>query len=140
MLVSKKVYYQMISCPNIPPESGGILGTSNGIIINQFVFDRGLVVNNSCIYSPNTIYLNQVIKEWERQDIKFSGIFHTHAIQWPTLSNGDKYYIAKVLNALYPGIQKLYFPLVFPGKNIKAYLAIKEKGNIVIDEDYIKII
>ena len=46
MKILKEVYEKMMACPGVPPESGGILGTSDGRIINHVLFDKGLQEDN----------------------------------------------------------------------------------------------
>lgn len=140
MRIVKEIYDQMLAAPIVPPEIGGILGTSDKKIIDYVVFDIGLSKDNGGVYVPNTDFLNQNIEEWLKRGIEFEGIFHTHAPQWPDLSNADKAYIIHVLKAMPSSKQKLCFPLVFPGRNMKGYIA-KRHGNIIdIIDDNIEIL
>ena len=88
------------------------------------------------MYIPNTQFLNQTIAEWEKSRIKFRGIFHTHTPQWTELSNEDRAYIIDILKAMPASIKFLYFPLVFPGIQIKNYIA-QQTGNAfdIVDDD-----
>ena len=140
MKILKEVYEKMMACPGVPPESGGILGTSDGRIINHVLFDKGLQEDNEGMYYPDISFLNQTIENWTENGIRFQGLFHTHAPQWPVLSNDDKFYIVEILNVMPSNIEKLYFPLVFPGQNIKAYIAKRQEGIIVIFDDNIEIV
>lgn len=126
----------MIECPQVPPETGGIMGTNDGEIINHIIFDKGIDRNNGGMYIPNTKLFNDFIAEWNTNGIEFRGIFHTHASRWPSLSVDDKIYIVKILDAMPPGLKYLYFPVVFPKQTIKAYVAYK-KGTVIniIDDD-----
>lgn len=140
MKIKEEIYLQLLACPTVPPECGGIIGSKNGEIITHAIFDNYNKADEGIVYIPNTQFLNQTIKKWAKCGIKFLGIFHTHAPQWPTLSNGDKVYIIDILNAMPATIQFLYFPLVFPGEKIKNYIAKKNGNTVNIVDDDIEII
>lgn len=137
------VYKRIVnSVPDIPPEIGGILGKSNNIV-SHVKFDKGLTYagKRQCAYIPNTELLNRYIDEWERKHIDFCGIFHTHFFGVDTLSNGDKKYIKKIMNALPMGIFSLYFPIVvLPEHTIKVYVAYKTNQSIKILGEEIKVV
>lgn len=136
MKILEDIYIQLLDSPAVPPESGGIIGSSNGEVINHVVFDRGQLNHRGGVYMPDTQFLNQIIKDWNECEIEFRGIFHTHAAQWPELSNSDRIYIIEILKAMPSYIQNLYFPLIFPGEKIKAYCA-RKNGNVIsiVDEN-----
>ena len=140
MKILQDVYMQLLACPTVPPECGGIIGSENGRIITHLMFDRCLDVNEGIVYIPNTQFLNKTIKEWNACGIEFLGIFHTHAPQWPALSNGDKVYIVDILSAMPPDIQFLYFPLIFKKKKMKNYIAKRNGKAVNIVDDDIEII
>lgn len=140
MKISKVIYNIIINCPDVPPETGGILGTSNGEVINHVVFDMGISSANGGVYIPDIHFLNQTISEWNKTGIQFRGMFHTHAIQWPSLSENDRIYIMDILYNMPPEVEFLYFPLVFPGKSIKVYLAKRKRGSFDIINDGIEIV
>lgn len=95
MKILQKIYNQLIHCPMVPPECGGIIGSDHRDIITHVIIDKGKPPpEDGIMYIPNTLFLNQAIEEWEKSGIKFLGIFHTHASQWPRLSNNDKVQIA----------------------------------------------
>lgn len=129
-----------MNCPTVPPECGGIIGSNDGSHITHVVLDRGYLTNNGGAYKPNTHFLNQIIKEWAEHGIEFRGVFHTHAPQWPDLSNNDKIYIYDILNAMPFNIQFLYFPLIIPKAYVKNYIAFKSGNAISIVGDSIEII
>lgn len=140
MIITKNIYTKLLNCPRVPPECGGIIGSGHGNVITHVVFDKGCPPDAGIMYIPNTQFLNQTIKKWEKRGIKFRGIFHTHAPQWADLSNDDKVYIIDILNALPPSIEFLYFPLVFPDMQIKNYIARKNENAFDIVDDDIEII
>lgn len=140
MKLTKKIYEQIISCPQVPPETGGILGISGGEIVNHFSFDGGLPNNNGGTYIPDIVSLNRKIEKWAEKGIQFCGLVHTHASQWPNLSNDDRIYIANILHAMPAKIKSLYFPLILPSHNLKGYIAIKKNGVVNIIDDVIEVI
>lgn len=140
MKLTDEIYQRMVSCPQVPPETGGIIGSSDGEIIDSLIFDFGLSNGNGGVYIPNVNFINQNIIEWAESGIKFYGIFHTHILQWSDLSNGDKTYITQILTTMPSGVNRLYFPLVFPNRNLKCYVAIREDNIVNIINDDIKII
>ena len=140
MKIFESIYRQMISLPQVPPESGGILGTSEGEIVDCIIYDEGIVSDNCCIYVPNVCFLNQKIVKWCEKGIRFLGVFHTHALQWPSLSNADKDYIIDILTAMPSDVKSLFFPLIFPGGYIKSYIGVRSRGTVDIFADDIEII
>ena len=134
MKINQCIYEKLLRLPNVPPETGGILGSKNGEI-DTMILD---VTKPSChggIYVPNVSFLNECIAGWNENGIVFQGIFHTHALNWPDLSSEDKEYIVKIMNAMPDSIQKLYFPLVFPSDFIRIFSAERKKGEIFISEE-----
>ena len=78
MKILKEVYEKMMACPGVPPESGGILGTSDGRIINHVLFDKGLQEDNEGMYYPDISFLNQTIEKLDRKRNPIPGfISHT---------------------------------------------------------------
>lgn len=140
MKIIESIYLQILDCPDVPPECGGLLGAENGEVVNHVVFDSGLQSSETGIYIPNIPFLNDILREWGEHGIEFKGIFHTHAVQWPVLSKDDKVYINEILNAMPTSIQFLYFPLVFSKRNIKGYCARRTGITIDIIDDNITII
>ena len=122
------------------PETGGIIGSRDGIWIDHVVFDRGKQSENGgTTYQPDVQYLNTVIREWESNGIEFRGIFHTHAEQWPDLSSEDKLYMKKILGVMPDKRKGIYCPLVFPDQHIKVYLVKQENGVYCIIREEIEI-
>lgn len=61
-----------------PPESGGILGSSDGgKTIDRFYFDATAKVTGGT-YSPDTEVINRVLAHWDAQDILLVGFVHSH--------------------------------------------------------------
>lgn len=83
------------------PEQGGILGADENGNIVKFVLDEN-ASKTGHTYSPDTNWVNERIKEWESQGIRFAGIVHSH----PTYpdnyipSKDDVEYAGKILEAM----------------------------------------
>lgn len=130
----------LLLMPQNPPEIGGILGTSNNII-DKFQLDKGLSTTCGCYYTPNTKFLNTIIHSWEKERVKFSGIFHTHFFNVNTLSSGDKKYITEIMQAMPDEIYALYFPIItIPEMSITPYIATRYENCINIEQDKFVII
>jgi len=135
MVIEQKVYTELIKfCPTVPPETGGIIGGQNNII-SMYKFDK--LSDNSFYssYEPNTAYLNGIISLWEENDIEFYGVFHSHFLGGDVLSEPDKEYIMRIMEAVTPIITKLYFPLIFPRNGIVPYMAVRKKSRVTIKRD-----
>lgn len=105
----------------VPPEAGGILGSVDGCI-RAFVYDPGTPDLTRGCYTPNIDFLNQVIEQWQAQNITFCGIVHSHPPKQRALSEADLSYIDVIMNEMPPQIKALYFPVVIPGDGIFPYL------------------
>lgn len=138
MIIKREAYEQMIHCPKVPPEVGGIMGGRDGII-DKIVIDEGELPNTGIKYIPNVQLMNQYIQKWYMEKINFFGMFHTHLPQWEILSHADKKYIKKIMNYMPSEIECLYFPLVFPDYMIKSFKAVRRNGKTYVVNDNIKI-
>lgn len=138
MRLLRSVYEILLSCPPVPPESGGILGENNGIVC-EVCLDPAKQSLTQAEYCPDAAYLNAVISGWEKADICFCGIFHTHLPEQTRLSSGDIEYINSVFQNLPASVEQLYFPVVLPGIGVLSYLASRKERSISICEDNIVI-
>lgn len=119
------------------PEMGGILGGVEGIVTQLFL-DEGIENEKKCSYTPNVFKLNEIIREWDDKGIEFYGIFHTHCYGSGGLSEGDTRYMKEIMESMPKTVKKLYFPVVvFPQKEMVAYVALLEKGQLIIKEEKI---
>lgn len=115
-----------------PPETGGIIGGTKGIV-EQCAFDSGSSASNGYdIYAPDTVHINQIIQCWADNGIEFYGIFHSHFLGGTELSIGDKHYIETIFHAMPPEIKSLYFPIILPEKQIIVYRADRQEQSIKI--------
>ena len=93
--MTRQVYDQI--CNTIgrrPPESGGILGSSDGgKTIDRFYFDATAKVTGGT-YSPDTEVINRVLAHWDIQDILLVGFVHSHPKGYAKPSEGDYRYQA----------------------------------------------
>lgn len=122
------------------PESGGILGGTNGIV-SRYYLDEGTQDGPKCSYSPNVELLNAVIDEWQNENIDFMGIYHTHFFGVESLSEGDIQYIKQIMQSMPDEITSLYFPILkYPEKQMISYIAKNEKGNITIAKNPVSIV
>ncbi len=107
------------------PETGGILGSRNGEIKDFFYDEKG-----SCsgkYYIPDTECLNYQIKKWQKENIDFAGIIHSH---WEReeLSAQDIRYARQVIQAF----GKEILMGVFVYNTGKLYMYIVSEENIVL--------
>lgn len=100
------------SCDN---ESGGIIGTTNGIDVTEYQFDRESFRDE---YVPDVSRLNGVLKEWAEKGIKFIGIIHSH-ITRNALSTADIVYARSIMRL--NGMNRIIMP-VFVGNDKKIYV------------------
>lgn len=139
MKIKRETYIKILEqIPIHPPEKGGILGEKDGVIMVVQV-DEGIDCQVPCCYMPNVDYLNETIEQWNKINIDFAGVFHTHFYGVDTLSRTDEKYIRKIHSSMPRGIDKLYFPLVLPElRKIVSYISIRNNNEIVIKKDIIK--
>lgn len=128
------------SMPSVPPEEGGILGGKSGEIC-IWKYDEG-IKERGCVYRPNVDFLNRVISLWMEEGYDFMGILHVHFGGAKLLSEGDKRYIEKIMEAMPDFVKTLYFPLVVqPEKEFVSYKAVlNPQGKLEIVLDDVRII
>ncbi len=138
MVISREAFEKISEAvPDEPPETGGIIGSSHGEIIDSVVMDNsGFSEGKVCSYSPNVDFLNNYIAEWQNDGLSFKGLFHTHFASVETLSCADKHYISAIMNAMPRTIKYLYFPIfVLPDRRIVGYRAEREVNITRITHD-----
>ena len=108
--ISKECNEAIVSAmASLPPEVGGILGTKTEGIITAFSFDKGRD-NSTEFYIPDVTILNQVIRSWKQNDIKFAGMIHSHLRGRKQLSASDVEYAKKIMRSM--SIDKLYMLII----------------------------
>ena len=70
------------------PEQGGILGSSDGIHIDHYYFDK-TADRTSASYTMDAKALNEVIHEWNDNGIQLVGLIHSHPQGCTKPSYGD---------------------------------------------------
>ena len=137
MLIRKNIFEQLLNfTPDVPPETGGILG-GTGDVISHFWLDKG---NQYDVYVPNIEKINRIISDWQKSDIEFYGIFHSHSESNESLSSADKRYIVKIMRSMPPQVTHLYFPLVFPKVRVIPYRAEISNQCVTIVQEAIEIV
>ena len=139
MKINSDIYFKMIDCPSAPPETGGILGSKNGIICEYF-FDEGLANLSRAIYKPDINKLNKQISIWSNERTAFCGIAHTHLLGQDSLSDDDIIYIKSIMNSMPASIKFLYFPIIIPKQHIFPYKAFRNGNNISIVSSRLNIV
>lgn len=111
------------SMPDVPPETGGIIGGKGNIIL-IYQLDNGSSDSNGYdYYAPDIKMLNTTIANWYKNGFEFYGIFHSHFPGGYTLSYGDRKYIHTIMYSMPLEIGSLYFPVIFPKEDIIVYRA-----------------
>lgn len=139
VIIEMEIYQKILSTfPSVPPEGGCILGAIDDVVCSC-EYDSGISRLDMAVYMPNIDVLNQVIQQWASENIQFYGLAHSHPYGQHSLSSSDITYIHTIMQAMPANIEKLYFPLVFPGEEIISFVAIRHQDKIDILPDDIKI-
>lgn len=89
IIMTSEVYNEICNTIGaIKPEQGGILGSSDGIIIDNYYYDFN-AERTSFSYSMNVSVLNEVIHQWNDNDIRLMGVIHSHPEGFHIPSMGD---------------------------------------------------
>ena len=133
MRIKRSVYRTILrTVPSVPPETGGILGSRNGIVA-AVCFDAGPPASlpECAVYRPNTERLNHQIAVWAQEGLSFCGIFHSHLPHEHGLSSGDLVYIQSIFQNC-KQLSELYVPLVIPETRLIPFLAFRNGTDIRI--------
>lgn len=137
VIIKENTFYSLLNAfPIVPPEAGAILGAINGVV-SYFAFDAEMPRQDAAIYTPSTKKLNLIIQEWAEQGISFCGFAHSHPFDQRSLSSNDICYIHCIMNAMPGSIEKLFFPLVFPGETMLSFVANSKQGEVTIEPENI---
>jgi len=142
MIIDKNTYNLInSSITGEPPETGGIIGSTDGELIDKVVMDVPESPGEyMCYYAPNVDFLNKNIEIWQNEGIEFKGVFHTHFVGVETLSCSDKQYIVAIMRAMPEEIKYLYFPIfVLPDQKMVCYKASLNDCDIEIVRDEVRI-
>lgn len=139
MVMEMEVYQKILRAfPAVPPEGGCILGARNDVVC-AFAYDSGFPRADMAVYVPDIEVLNRVIRQWASEGTRFYGLAHSHPYGQRSLSGSDIAYIHTIMQAMPEWIEKLYFPLVFPGEEIISFAAVRHQKEIDILPDEIVI-
>lgn len=140
MKIKESVYKQILSfCPLVPPETGGIIGAFSAII-DTVAFDNCNKVIDAAVYVPDVIRLNTILFNWQKENISFCGLFHSHIKGQEMLSKDDIEYIHTIFSCLPQTIKILYFPIVIPQTYIIPYKVLNKNHSIEIISDKIDLV
>ena len=99
-IMTAEVYEQIkstIGCRR--PEQGGILGSSDGKHIDHYYFDK-TADRTSASYTMDTKALNEVIHNWNDNDIRLVGIIHSHPYGITKPSYGDMETAKRIIESI----------------------------------------
>lgn len=138
-MILKKEAFEYISqiSNSVNYETGGIIGGTENGTVTDVVPDIPVDTPNSKFeYFPNVTFFNKEIEKWERKNIKFMGIFHTHFNGSRSLSAADEKYIKTIMLTLEGITEYLYFPVFTVGDNVfTVYKAHLVDGKLIIYEE-----
>lgn len=125
------------SYSQVPPESGGIIGSKNGIVC-EYIHDYSNQSTEIAEYVPNVEFLNKQICFWTKANISFAGIVHSHLSGQETLSSKDLQYIDAILSSN-KQLNSFYCPIIIPGVDIFVYKIIREADRFRIHNSYLNL-
>ena len=129
------------SVTNLSFETGGIMGSQDGLLVTDIIMDDPTHNKYRCCYAPNVNFLNQCIADWNQQNKYFMGMFHTHFFNVTTLSGEDIRYINAIMNAMPKEVDRLFFPIyTLPKHEMICYKATRESNRISIETDILEIL
>ena len=77
-------------------ETGGILGSSQGVITHYYHDEGGKQTDGG--YFPNSEDLNWIIAQWKRVGIEFGALLCVHAPDAPAPSVSNLWYVSAILS------------------------------------------
>lgn len=115
-----------------PAERGGMLGSNKWGVISHF-FPDSTAECSASEYTPDIEKLNDVIREWKKQGIRFQGFVHSHPAGFQRLSNPDKEYARDIMSA-FKGLSHLALLLVMTEPDagdfqLIPFVAVRDEAN-----------
>lgn len=132
MNVKTTIYNDIVSTiGGVLPETGGILGKKDETIC-AYYFDYTASCDSNT-YKPDMVTVNRIISEWERQDIQFAGIIHSHEEMQSKLSCADIVYAQEIMTA--NDMETILFPLVIIGDKTRLIMYTVDRCGDVTEEE-----
>lgn len=91
------------------PEKGGMLGTSDGLMVDNYEFDYSAKVGYAS-YTPNVTFLDEALSDWCDNGVGLIGFVHSHPMGCIHPSNADINYTAKIIKAA--EVDHLFIPII----------------------------
>jgi len=123
IIMTSEVYNEICNTIGaIKPEQGGILGSSDGTIIDNYYYDFNSK-RTSFSYSMNVSVLNEVIHQWNDNDIRLMGVIHSHPEGFNIPSMGDVETASNIVRKIDVG-GEFFIPIVQVSKFLNGELKI----------------
>lgn len=117
---------------SLPAESGAIIGTENNrpALISQVWFDQQAGWGKR-FYTPSQENMETVVRQWQREGCRFSGIVHSHTDGCPNLSPMDLRagaafmavnHLPEILLGLFHREKLSFFRMTLPGTGDRPHL------------------
>lgn len=107
----------------VRPESGGILGSSDGVHIDHYYFDRTAITSGAS-YQMDHEKLNEVIHEWnDTGAARFVGVIHSHPFGFNRPSEGDRLLAMEIIETMDVD-GELFTPIVQVGPKLNGNINI----------------
>lgn len=123
----------------LEPEQGGVLGGTRNMITN-FFHDVQLVSNLN-MYKPNIESINHELVKWQKNNVDFIGVIHSHPNGNLMLSYADKIYAQNLMRN--NNIDQMIMFIVQSTHDsirflIKAFITSEENNTVSFEEINIK--
>lgn len=144
--IKESVYEKIRSTVGrLPAETGGALGGNyEDNVITDFQYDAE-AHQTGAIYSPNVEFLNHLFEnDWNPRGIRLLGFVHSHPPGCKFISEGDRRYATRILEAI-PELEQLFLPIVMSTAGndafeIVPFVAFRAENGVRIEEATLTII
>lgn len=142
MYLLKEVYKELVDVIfDSKVEQGFILGSSENIECVNHSFHIPAIAETKYYYEADYNKANQIIKNWYRQGICFTGFIHSHPMGCINFSNSDLVFAGKLLDCF--DMPFLWFGLIVDTEKtpeIKFFKIWKESGSLHFHDEKIEIV
>lgn len=108
--MSKEVLFAIYdSIGALTPEQGGMLGTSNGVEVDNYIFDDEAEVGFAT-YTPNIEFLQKELNDWRENSVELIGFVHSHPTGFIFPSSADVEYAKRIINEI--DSDYLFLPII----------------------------